>query len=344
MNKTFHLQDESRHLFAKTKPFVDAEKARIASRIVSRDENGAYLGEWRRNPLCDEPANLFVRDYIGPDGRVISQEFSEAPIQPPTIKSDLTNMNPHLTLKSLKVSGNSCTLGKYIVVRTSESTYRLGEVGGAWIMSGTADEVIARAGRTSEINATALPDVSFDFNEDGVQPHVYHYEKARGANFEKVAENCAAFSHAHALLDLVHTVALGNTEFDVLEAKASELLAAYEGSKATILAELRENFGPEKKTNEAEPEGPDHHVYGLHPMREADAEDRTLPCRLVIIPIGFDGLRIAVYGEGIDDSDAIEAAFEFLKERKPDWCEPDEWEKHEEAAYVQHPTAARRRR
>lgn len=49
-----------------------------------RDENGAYLGEWRRNPLCDEPANLFVRDYIGPDGRAIAQEFSEAPHMNPT--------------------------------------------------------------------------------------------------------------------------------------------------------------------------------------------------------------------------------------------------------------------
>lgn len=87
----------------------------------------------------------------------------------------------------------------------------------------------------------------------------------------------------------------------------------------------------------------DYHIYGLHPLRDADEEDRALPCLLVNIPTGFEALQIAVYGDGLDDSDAIAAAFEFLKERKPDWCKPDEWEAHEEAAQVKRPAAARRR-
>lgn len=51
------------------------------------------------------------------------------------------------SLNSLKVRGNSVVFGKFVVVRTGKNTFRLGEAGGDWIMSGTADEVIARATR-----------------------------------------------------------------------------------------------------------------------------------------------------------------------------------------------------
>ena len=51
------------------------------------------------------------------------------------------------SLNSLKVRGNSTAFGKFVVVRTGKNAFRLGEAGGDWIMSGTADEVIARAAR-----------------------------------------------------------------------------------------------------------------------------------------------------------------------------------------------------
>lgn len=77
-----------------------------------------------------------------------------------------------------------------------------------------------------------------------------------------------------------------------------------------------------------------YHITGYHPTRRADDDDRTEPCQIVNIPLGAEALQIAVYGDGLVDGDAVSAAFEFLRAETPDWCAPDEWERHENAAYV----------
>lgn len=64
---------------------------------------------------------------------------------------------------------------------------------------------------------------------------------------------------------------------------------------------------------------PSFHIRGCFPVREldavTDADERTEPCFAVQIPCGFETLDIAVYGTGLCESDAIDAAREFLERR-----------------------------
>jgi hypothetical protein len=62
---------------------------------------------------------------------------------------------------------------------------------------------------------------------------------------------------------------------------------------------------------------PSYHITGNFPIREADSEDREMPCYQVRVPRGFETLDIAVYGDGLCDADAEEAAFEYLLENFP---------------------------
>ena len=65
------------------------------------------------------------------------------------------------------------------------------------------------------------------------------------------------------------------------------------------------------------------HITGHHPTRELDAEDHANApewferVRIVNFPRGFEHLQIAVYGSGITESDAAEAAHEWLSENRP---------------------------
>jgi hypothetical protein len=63
---------------------------------------------------------------------------------------------------------------------------------------------------------------------------------------------------------------------------------------------------------------PSWHITGNHPTREckpADLFDES--CWLVSLPRGFEALQIAVWGDGLDASDACESASEWLLETHP---------------------------
>lgn len=76
-----------------------------------------------------------------------------------------------------------------------------------------------------------------------------------------------------------------------------------------------------------------YHITGYHNPREADAEDRKEPCTTVSIPCGAEALQIAVYGHGLSDDDAIEAAFEHLQTVSPEWT--TDWEAAKESAIAE---------
>lgn len=49
-------------------------------------------------------------------------------------------------LKNLKIGDNSALVNnKYVVIRTGNNTYRIGEKCGDWLKTGTLEEIIARA-------------------------------------------------------------------------------------------------------------------------------------------------------------------------------------------------------
>lgn len=77
---------------------------------------------------------------------------------------------------------------------------------------------------------------------------------------------------------------------------------------------------------------PSYHITGNHPVREIEPSPDDGAPQFVRIPCGFETLDIAVYGDGLSSSDAIESAFEFLKRRSPDWT--DDWGRYEESAFV----------
>lgn len=63
------------------------------------------------------------------------------------------------------------------------------------------------------------------------------------------------------------------------------------------------------------------HITGTYPLRELSAKERAeySVCHLVQIPCGFETLDIAVYSDaGVNDSDAVEAAFEHLEREEPE--------------------------
>lgn len=86
-----------------------------------------------------------------------------------------------------------------------------------------------------------------------------------------------------------------------------------------------------------------YHITGNHPSRLADPEDRNEPSQIVNIPLGAEPLQIAVYGHGLNADDAISAAFDYLKAAAPEWCNAEDWERHEESAYVSNHAARKGR-
>ena len=49
-------------------------------------------------------------------------------------------------VKAMKIKSNSiCINGRFAVVRVGRNTWRLGEMAGDWLCSGTAEEVVRRA-------------------------------------------------------------------------------------------------------------------------------------------------------------------------------------------------------
>ena len=63
---------------------------------------------------------------------------------------------------------------------------------------------------------------------------------------------------------------------------------------------------------------PSWHITGNHPTRECKPADRgEETCWLVSLPRGFEPLQIAVWGDGLDASDASEAACEWLLKTHP---------------------------
>lgn len=86
--------------------------------------------------------------------------------------------------------------------------------------------------------------VTFNFNEDGVEPHVYVSEHARSATLSQVAENCAVFSHAHdmaAFLHLLKDADLSHEDIGDIVSRATSLIAAIEQTKNAVTANLNEH-------------------------------------------------------------------------------------------------------
>ena len=76
-----------------------------------------------------------------------------------------------------------------------------------------------------------------------------------------------------------------------------------------------------------------YNITGNFPIRPADAEDQTgYPCKTVAIPCGFECLYVNVFGFGINATDAIDAAFEYIAKNNPNWTA--DWEGHMENAYI----------
>ncbi len=69
---------------------------------------------------------------------------------------------------------------------------------------------------------------------------------------------------------------------------------------------------------------PSFHITGNHPTREADAEDRQSPAWIVAFQRGFEQLQVAVYGDGLCEADAEEAAIEWLTKHAPQSLRSDE--------------------
>lgn len=61
-----------------------------------------------------------------------------------------------------------------------------------------------------------------------------------------------------------------------------------------------------------------YHVSGTYPTRLRDVDERDDIYCIVRIPRGFETLDIAIYGDGLTESDACEAAFDFLLENHPE--------------------------
>jgi len=60
------------------------------------------------------------------------------------------------------------------------------------------------------------------------------------------------------------------------------------------------------------------HITGNHPTREIDpAEYQDEPMQVVHFQRGFETMQVAVYGNGLDESDCYEAAVEFLLKNHP---------------------------
>jgi hypothetical protein len=68
---------------------------------------------------------------------------------------------------------------------------------------------------------------------------------------------------------------------------------------------------------------PMHHITGHYPLRLADAEDRKLPRWIVAFQQGFEQYQIAVYGDGLNEQDAEDAAIEFLSKDTHGYLEAD---------------------
>lgn len=68
----------------------------------------------------------------------------------------------YIAIKNMKVKDNSIQVTPYLMVKkTGRNEYRLGEIGGDWIMSGTADEVMTRVyldNKVREIGAALIRD------------------------------------------------------------------------------------------------------------------------------------------------------------------------------------------
>ena len=60
-----------------------------------------------------------------------------------------------------------------------------------------------------------------------------------------------------------------------------------------------------------------YNITGTYPLRELDQEELEAedPRWIVHFPCGFETLQIAVYGDGLGEGDAIEAASEFLAKK-----------------------------
>lgn len=77
-------------------------------------------------------------------------------------------------------------------------------------------------------------------------------------------------------------------------------------------------------------DGVSYHIRGNHPVRELKIDDMVdsmiindEPKRIVRLQRGFESLDVAVYGHGLSDSDAREAALEFLGVHHP-WALAEE--------------------
>lgn len=78
-----------------------------------------------------------------------------------------------------------------------------------------------------------------------------------------------------------------------------------------------------------------HHIHGNHPVRACEPEDREEVPWLVFIPMGFEPMIIAVWGDGLHQSDAVESAFEHLRTVSPDLeATEEDWQLREENAFA----------
>lgn len=64
-----------------------------------------------------------------------------------------------------------------------------------------------------------------------------------------------------------------------------------------------------------------HHIQGAYPLRVLDVSERDETRWLVCFHCGFEPLVVAVYGDGLCESDAEEAAIEWLQ--KIEWLGDD---------------------
>ena len=60
----------------------------------------------------------------------------------------MTQQEALQTVKGMKIKGNSIAINdRFVVVRIGRNVWRLGEMAGDWLRSGTAEEIVERAYR-----------------------------------------------------------------------------------------------------------------------------------------------------------------------------------------------------